>query len=81
MVSLYDEDNSLIEDKRKYKAQRIQGSWKMVGRGHGRRHGHGNCQKTLLHLYNNYFSYLMLFLQQSSLPVPGVDLFIALIHL
>ena len=37
--------------------------------------------KGLLHLYNSYFSYLTLYLQQSSPPDPGVDLFIALIHL
>ena len=49
----------------------------MVGRGHRHRH----FQKALLHLYNSYFSYLTLFLQQSSLPDPGIDLFIALIHL
>ena len=47
--------------------------------GHG--HGHGHFQKALLHLYNGYFSYLKLFLQQSLLPEPGIDLVIVLIHL
>ena len=43
-----------------------------IGRGH--RHGghrHRHFQKALLHLYNSYFSYLTLFLQQPSLPDPG----------
>ena len=38
-------------------------------------------KKHFLHLCNSYFSYLTLFLQQSSLRDPGVDPFIALIHL
>ena len=37
--------------------------------------------KTYLHLRKTYFLLLMLFLQQYSLPNPGVDLFIVVIHL
>ena len=33
---------------------------------------HGYFQKALLHLYNSNFSYLMLLLQQSSFPDPGI---------
>ena len=54
----------------------------VVGKG-----GYGRTQtrtqtfsKAFLHLYNSFFSYLTL-LQQHSLPDPGVDLVIALIHI
>ena len=52
------------------------GSWKRQTRTQTR-----TFLKSTFTLYNNYFSYLMLLLQQSSLPDPGVDLVIALIHI
>ena len=45
------------------------------GYGQTRRCGHGQFQNTHLHLHNTYFSYLILFLQQYSLPNSGVDLY------
>ena len=57
------------------------GSWKRQIQSDADTCRHGHFQKAFLHLYNSYFSYLTLFVQQHSLPDPGVDLVIARIHI
>ena len=60
-----------------------QGSWKRRVRSDADTDADTDTDifKKDFYIYISYFSYLTLFLQQSSPPDPGVDLFIALIHL